>query len=197
MKIKDIKPFVSTDRKVHVALTSGGSKDGLLSVVQMADTDGMKRTFVQIKGERGRPSTLSPAIIDSITWHTDPTKAAAETVEKVRKSNPTKSEEVQPVRKGNTDNPLLHCVDCGAKGVTLTVVKDGAKKHLFCADCKRSHAAGAPKTKPSDTDWHKPGRKQGDDEPVGVISLTGPRTATAGKFQITLNDDGTVTVTVR
>lgn len=188
MKIKDIKPFVSTDRKVHVALVNGGGKDGYLSLVRKEiDSDplsGATRTFASIKGDRGRPSLVHPDNIDSITWHTDPTVETTEKVEKVRKSNPTKTEEVKPVK------PHKHTTDCTIPGECpdpkslygkkpLRKAADTGKKECGCTGkllCKAHYEA------------------QKSQEPVGVITLTGPRTAKAGKFTITLHDDGSVSV---
>lgn len=80
MKINAIRPFASTDRKVHVALVGGGSKDGYLAMGKRTVDDGTSTrevTAVLVKGDRGRPATIAPANIESITWHTDAAKSDA------------------------------------------------------------------------------------------------------------------------
>lgn len=132
MKITDIKPFVSTDRKVHVALTDGGSKDGYLSLarVTVASNGDVPVTVALVKGDRGRPATVRTGNIDSITWHSknsDKPESAkiAEKIEKARKKNPLHSEDSpsgKPTKAVKPLKPVPHVTGkqaCGCTGKLL------------------------------------------------------------------------------
>lgn len=109
MKIIDIKAFISTNRKVHVALVGGGSKDGILTIQRVPKGDVMV-TLVAVKGDRGRPSVTAPANIESITWHTDAAAVVAKARKESVKAEPIK---IKPRVKQNVSQPVQGKADCG------------------------------------------------------------------------------------
>lgn len=134
MKITDVKPFVSTDRQVHVALNDERSKDGFVSLVKKADPDGNVKTFVSVKsGGPGRPLVVSASAIDSITWHSAGVKSATATKtapKKGTKSTKPHSRQVAdkvladkapkgaPVRTKGVDKALADTIKAAKSGLT-------------------------------------------------------------------------------
>ncbi len=173
MRISDLRPFVSTDRKVVLTIDGGTEKTGFLAIdsrpVEEPDGSSRNKTVLLIKGNRGRPATVFPTVVSDIKW--EPTTTPGEVVAAatkeggkgkkthrvlpVRKSSETATKAARRRRGGSTDSSGGHiaqaaiddptkCSSCSTPNPGL-LTEDG--DDLLCDSClaTKRGTASAPK----------------------------------------------------